>query len=99
MRPGVTPATASFKSTRHVLMSPEASNRATGGGEMKSMAWRLGMWLLAASLVEPRAVAEVLTPKHVAKIRTVTAAEISPDGSRVAYVLSVPRRPIEDEDG
>jgi dipeptidyl aminopeptidase/acylaminoacyl peptidase len=66
---------------------------------MKSMAWRLGMWLLAASLVEPRAVAEVLTPKHVAKIRTVTAAEISPDGSRVAYVLSVPRRPIEDEDG
>jgi len=43
--------------------------------------------------------AEVFTPRHVAKLRTVTAAEISPDGSRVAYVLSVPRRPLEDEDG
>ncbi len=43
--------------------------------------------------------AERFTPLHVAKLRVVTAAEISPDGGSVAYVLSVPRRPMEDEDG
>src|SRR5437870_10362223 len=39
------------------------------------------------------------TPQHVAKLRSVTAAEISPDGSRVAYVLSVPRVPLKEDDG
>ena len=42
---------------------------------------------------------EKFTPHHVAKIRAVTSAAISPDGSKVAYVLSVPRRPGVDEDG
>ena len=57
--------------------------------------------VMAALLLVPASMrpAEVFTPQHVAKIRTVTAAEISPDGSRVAYVLAVPRRPLEDEDG
>lgn len=39
------------------------------------------------------------TPQHVAKLRTVTSAEISPDGSRIAYLLSVPRTPLVDDDG
>ena len=42
---------------------------------------------------------ELFTPDHVAKLRTVIAAEISPDGRFVAYVLIVPRRPFADEDG
>jgi dipeptidyl aminopeptidase/acylaminoacyl peptidase len=42
---------------------------------------------------------EKFTPKDVAKIKTVTTAVISPDGSKVAYVLSVPRKPNVDEDG
>ena len=37
---------------------------------------------------------ELFTPWHVAKIRTVTEAVISPDGSHVAYILGVPRAPL-----
>ncbi len=39
------------------------------------------------------------TPNHVARLRTVTAAKIAPDGEHIAYVLSVPRRPFVDENG
>jgi len=42
---------------------------------------------------------DVLTPQHIAKLRSVTEAVISPDGAEVAYVLSVPRRPGKDKDG
>ncbi len=42
---------------------------------------------------------ELFTPEHVAKIRTVIDAKISPDGKQIAYVLNVPRIPFEDEDG
>lgn len=42
---------------------------------------------------------ETFTPHHVAKIRTVAQIAISPDGSEVAYVLAVPRIPLQDEDG
>lgn len=46
-----------------------------------------------------QAAGDVLTPHRVAELRTVTDAVISPDGSQVAYTLSVPRRPGVDEDG
>ncbi len=36
---------------------------------------------------------------HVARLRYVTSAEVSPDGSRVAYLVSVPRSPMKDSDG
>jgi dipeptidyl aminopeptidase/acylaminoacyl peptidase len=56
--------------------------------------------VLVLSLAPPAArAAEVLTPQDVAKIRTVSQVAISPDGSRIAYVLSTPRRPIADDDG
>lgn len=42
---------------------------------------------------------ERFTPHHVAKLRTVTTAAIAPDGRHVAYVLSVPRVPLQDDDG
>jgi dipeptidyl aminopeptidase/acylaminoacyl peptidase len=42
---------------------------------------------------------EVLTPHRVAELRLVTGAVISPDSSRVAYTLSVPRKPGVDDDG
>lgn len=42
---------------------------------------------------------ETFQPSHVAKIRTVTSAKISPDGRYVAYTLSVPRTPHEDDNG
>jgi dipeptidyl aminopeptidase/acylaminoacyl peptidase len=54
----------------------------------------------AALLVAVTAAAqERFTPHHVAKIRTVTSAAISPDGQHVAYVLAVPRVPLQDADG
>lgn len=59
----------------------------------------LGLALVALATLVALAAAETLTPFHVARIRSVTAAQISPDGSKVAYVLSVPRRPLVDEDG
>ena len=43
--------------------------------------------------------ADVVTPAHVARLRRVVQAKISPDGRYVAYVLSVPRRPFEDPNG
>jgi dipeptidyl aminopeptidase/acylaminoacyl peptidase len=56
-------------------------------------AWVLGGALSAASAEE------VFTPDHVAKIRSVGAVEISPDGRQIAYTLSVPRKPGKDDDG
>lgn len=42
---------------------------------------------------------QVFTPRHVAQLRSVLSAEISPDGQKVAYTLSVPRHPLQDENG
>ena len=42
---------------------------------------------------------ETFTPDHVAKVRSVGSAKISPDGEHVAYVLTVPRRPHKDDNG
>jgi len=41
----------------------------------------------------------LFTPQHVARMRVVTSAVISPDGSQVAYVLSVPRHLPREKDG
>lgn len=43
--------------------------------------------------------ADGLSPQDVARLRWVTEAVIAPDGSAVAYVLRVPRRPVHDPDG
>ncbi|MFQ5663232.1 MAG: S9 family peptidase [Terriglobia bacterium] len=42
---------------------------------------------------------EVFTPYHVAKLRQVAEAAISPNGTQVAYVLRIPRQPGKDTDG
>src|SRR5882672_4652520 len=41
----------------------------------------------------------VFTPQHIAKLRMVTEAVIAPDGTQVAYVLSVPRDIPKEKDG
>ena len=46
-----------------------------------------------------RAQDDLFTYEDAARMRVVTQVEISPDGERIAYVLSVPRIPFEDEDG
>src|SRR5690606_19224708 len=40
-----------------------------------------------------------MTLEQLATLRTVTQATVSPDGGRIAYVLSVPRRVGVDDDG
>ena len=38
-------------------------------------------------------------PRHIAKLQAVRNVAVSPDGKRFAYTVSVPRRPLVDEDG
>lgn len=55
--------------------------------------------LVAVSLPAAGAADELWTPEHVAKVRGVTSVAISPDGQHIAYTLSVPRIPFEDDNG
>jgi dipeptidyl aminopeptidase/acylaminoacyl peptidase len=57
--------------------------------------------LLALALITPAAYGQdtVFTAHHVAKTRMVTSAVVSPDGSQVAYLLTVPRQLPKEKDG
>lgn len=60
------------------------------------------VWMLSVLVLSSLARAnaqDVMTEYHVAKLRTVTDAVISPDGKQVAYTLAVPRNPFADGDG
>jgi dipeptidyl aminopeptidase/acylaminoacyl peptidase len=63
----------------------------------RSAALRLASLLFLAAW--PLEAADTLTPFDVARTRSVTSAAISPDGTRVAYTLLVPRRVLDEEDG
>lgn len=43
--------------------------------------------------------AEGMTLKHIAELRSVSSAAMSPDGGRIAFTLSVPRKLIAEKDG
>ncbi len=55
--------------------------------------------LLLVLTALPLAAQSVLTPHDIARIRVVGDVVISPDGAQIAYVLSVPRNPMTEEDG
>jgi dipeptidyl aminopeptidase/acylaminoacyl peptidase len=61
------------------------------------LALRLAWLLLPAAL--PLAASDALTPFDVSRLRSVSSVAVSPDGSRIAYTLFVPRRVFEEEDG
>ncbi len=42
---------------------------------------------------------QVFTPRHVAQLKSVTSAKVSPDGKHVAYTLAVQRDPLKGENG
>jgi dipeptidyl aminopeptidase/acylaminoacyl peptidase len=42
---------------------------------------------------------QAFTPQHIAKLRVVTATAVAPDGTQIAYVLSVPRQLPREKDG
>lgn len=60
---------------------------------------RIPALCLALQLAPARAAEETFTPERVAALRSVASAVLAPDGARVAYVLTVPRRAGVDEDG
>jgi len=73
-------------------------------GSMMVLGMLIGNWLVASPLYGLQSDAAAgesdrITAHDVAMIKTVTAAEISPDGTQVAYTLSVPRDPLQDESG
>jgi dipeptidyl aminopeptidase/acylaminoacyl peptidase len=51
------------------------------------------------SLVLPASAAEPFTIEDAARLRSVTQVAMSPDGEHIAYILSVPRIPFEEDDG
>jgi dipeptidyl aminopeptidase/acylaminoacyl peptidase len=55
--------------------------------------------LLFALLCASPLLAEGMSLKQIAELRSVSQALISPDGGHIAYLLAVPRLPGEDEDG
>ncbi len=55
--------------------------------------------LALCTLASAAGSSEVLTPHEVAALRSASSAVVSPDGQRIAYTLSVPRKPGVDEDG
>jgi len=59
----------------------------------------LAILLLLGALPLSLRAGEPITPHHLAKIRSVVSAKISPDGATIAYLLAVPRQPGVDEDG
>ncbi|HKA37375.1 MAG TPA: S9 family peptidase [Thermoanaerobaculia bacterium] len=58
-----------------------------------------GLALLVLRSAASVLAADTLTPFDVARLKTVTAVALSPDGSRIAYLLGVPRRVPEEDDG
>lgn len=81
--------------TRDQAETPASANRAN---------IQLGVRLLAAAaLLLPLAAAaqeqNLLEPHHVASTRSVGTVELSPDGSLAAYLLVVPRRPLDEDSG
>lgn len=56
-------------------------------------------WILIPVLLASSADASGMTPHQVAELRQIGQHVVSPDGSRVAYTLIVPRIPGRDADG
>jgi dipeptidyl aminopeptidase/acylaminoacyl peptidase len=61
--------------------------------------WPLGLLAVTLAADPARAQGQTFTPHHVAKLRTVLSAAVSPDGAQVAYVLAVPRDLPKQKDG
>lgn len=59
----------------------------------------LSTFLLITCTFKPAQGQEIFTPKHMAKVRSVAEAKISPDGTQVAYALAVPRKLLKEKDG
>ena len=74
-----------------------------GIGDRTRSAWRVALAgvlsLGLAGPVQAQSSNGGMTPHDVASIRTVSNPVVSPDGQRVAFLVSVPRNPLEESDG
>ncbi len=66
---------------------------------LASLASSCAALLLAPVLLAQQDATDTIQPWQVATARSVTAAELSPTGDRLAYLQSVPRRPLADDSG
>jgi dipeptidyl aminopeptidase/acylaminoacyl peptidase len=106
-----TPARTSFNALGSPLvvspysnpkLFPEADNmrRSAPAGWLNAViALSLILGGATSSFAKQQPNVSVLTPHRVAELRVVTGVEMSPDGTQVAYTLSVPRKPNKDDDG
>jgi dipeptidyl aminopeptidase/acylaminoacyl peptidase len=66
-------------------------------------ATRPAIWMAALLFAVTAPVAafaqDTLSPHHVARLKSVAQIALSPSGNEVAYVLVVPRIPLQDDDG
>ena len=65
----------------------------------RPLARSLVVVVLAGAVSTAATMSRGLDFAHLAALRTVSAAQISPDGSLIAYTLNVPRRVGTDDDG
>ncbi len=64
--------------------------------------WLLPILVVLTNLlatISATAQTQRLTPQHVAKMRSVVSAVVSPDGHFVAYTVSIPRQLFDDPNG
>ena len=66
---------------------------------MTAAARRLAIAVMLTLFAVALAAAQGLTPHDIARLRSVAAVAVSPDGQSIAYTLVVPRQPLVDEDG
>lgn len=77
---------------------PDTHRRAVSRG---TAGWAIALLLaLLPSAAGPVSAGDDLfAPRHVAKLKGVASAAVSPDGRQVAYTLVVPRYPLTEENG
>ena len=66
---------------------------------MTAAARRLAIAVMLTLFAVALAAAQGLTPHDIARLRSVAAVAVSPDGQSIAYTIVVPRQPLVDEDG
>ncbi|MCG2587144.1 S9 family peptidase [Rhodohalobacter sp. WB101] len=59
--------------------------------QLYSLILFLGAFVYSETLAQ-----NVVTPKHIAEIETVTSSQIAPDGQYIAYTISTPADPYEE---
>ena len=63
------------------------------------VSWMLYLCVVSVGAAHANEHASTFRPKHIAQLKSVVDARLSPDGQSVAYGLAVQRQPADDDDG